>query len=166
MPTKAYEDFAPDPIEFTIRGKTYVVPEVGYLDGLRLQAIERGDESEKDTAAEEQIRLLMGGAFDQMKADNLPPRAINRAFLACLTDYRTGNRELAEQVWESGIDPKAIAAALAAKGSTSTGEASTTQKPASTTGTTSTPQAASAGTAEGSPSRKSADSGTSSSPTS
>lgn len=164
MPLKAFEDFNPEPLRFPIGGKVYEVPEVGYVEGLKLQGIESGEV--QDVKAEDQWRLLMGDAFDQMRADNVPIRALNRAILTCLTDYRTGDRELAEQVWESGIDPKAVAAAMDAKGSTGTGEASTTPTPASTSGTTSKARASSKAKAKRSPSRASASTGPSSPPTS
>ena len=165
MPLKAVEDFNPEPLRFPIGGKVYEVPEIGYEAGIKLQGIESGEV--KDVKAEDQWRLLMGPAFDEMRADNVPIRALNRAVLTCLTDYRTGNRELAEQVWEVGLDPEALAPKGATeKDSTATGEASTTPSPASTSGTTSKAPASSTDKPKGSRSRKSANSGDSSQPTS
>lgn len=134
MSFKAYEEFAAGPLRFPIAGKVYEVPEVSYEVGLVLQKAEAGDAPE--LTADEQWRLLMGSAYDEMCADNVPVKALERAILTCLTDYRLG-REMAEKVWEVGLDPEAFAPAGATEGSTSTAGASSTPTPASTSGTTS-----------------------------
>ena len=134
MAFKAYEDLAVGPMVFPIGGKTYTVPEVGYQTGLAIQRIQAGDD---DLQPEDQYRLLLGDAYEQMVTDNVPAAAFARVILTCLTDYREG-REMAEQVWEAGIDPEALAPQGApGQTSTSTGEESEIPTPASTTGTTS-----------------------------
>ena len=146
MPLKAFEDFAPEPLAFPIRGKTYTAPPVGMAEGIRLQQIVSGkDDSLTDAAPDALWRLVMGSAWDEMLADNVPAEAASRAAFAALTDFQFG-REMAERVWESGLSPEALAAREAASSSQpapdstrskSTGGARKTRKRASTTGTTS-----------------------------
>lgn len=137
MPFKAYEEFSAGPMVFPIGGKTYEVPEVSYEAGIVLQQVQSGEKP--DLTADEQWRLLMGPAYDEMRADNVPAHALSRVIMTCLADYRLG-REIAEQVWEVGLDPEAIAPEGATEAaSTSTAEANETQTLASTTGTTSRP---------------------------
>lgn len=155
MALRAYEEIAPDPLAFPIGGKTYVVAQPGYLTGLKLQQLVAGDldvEAEFGNDAEGLWRLILGPTFEQMRKDNVPGEALARAAFTALTDYKFG-RTAAEKVWETGIDPKALASAMQqmatkppsstapkAKGSTrsrSTASASGTRKPASTSRTTS-----------------------------
>src|SRR5690348_8444065 len=146
MPLKAYEEFAQEPLTFPISGKSYVVPPLGFTDGIRLQRVLAGeDESLNNAPAEDGWRLVLGSAFDEMVADKVPLEAIARAGFTAMTDFQFG-REQAERVWEAGLDPKALAEAVTAarealdKDSTpssSTGAASGTRKRASSTGTSS-----------------------------
>lgn len=145
MPLKAYEEFAEEPLAFPIAGKTYTVPTVSFRDGIKLQRVLSGeDKSLNDAPAEEAWRLVLGAAYDEMVADNVPMEALSRAGLAALSDFQFG-RESAERVWESGLDPKALQAALAAaekpspasKRSRSTASATRTRKRASSPSTTS-----------------------------
>ena len=66
--------------------------------------------------------------------------AIGRAGLATLAYFEVG-REAAEAIWENGVDPKAMAAAILARSEphepSSTEEASETPKRASSSGTSS-----------------------------
>lgn len=145
MPLKAYEEFAQEPLTFPISGKAYVVPPLGFADGIRLQRILAGDDDTLDDApAEEGWRLVLGSAFDEMVADKVPMEALARAGFTAMTDFQFG-REQAERVWEAGLDPKALADAVTAATkavadstpSRSTGAANATRKRASSTGTTS-----------------------------
>lgn len=131
---KAYEEFAAGPLVFPIGGKAYTVPEVSYEAGLTIQRVESGDAP--DVTPDQQWRLLMGSAYDEMIADNVPAKALGRVILTCLTDYRHG-RALAEQVWEVGLDPEALAPMGALEESTSSDEATSTPTPDFGTGTTS-----------------------------
>jgi hypothetical protein len=77
--------------------------------------------------------------YDEMVADNVPALALSRAVLTALSDFRLG-REIAEQVWESGLSPEALAPKGAKAEQTqpsSTGEESETPTRASTSGTSS-----------------------------
>lgn len=114
MSLKAYEDFAPEPLAFPIGGKVYTVPPLGFREGIALQRVLSGDDKELlERPAEDAWRMVLGSAFDAMVADNVPVEALARAGFAALADHQYG-REMAVHVWESGIDPKALEAALEA----------------------------------------------------
>lgn len=150
---KAWEDTDRDRLEFPIGGKTYVIPELPYQAMLTLEKAKAGEKTYLDDAPpEETWRIVMGHVYDDMVTDNVPGEALMRAGLAALAFFEFG-REVAEAVWETGIDPKALSAAIQAQaqgreGSTpspSSGAASSTRKRASSSGTTSrraTPPAA------------------------
>lgn len=138
---KSWEDVAPEPLSFPIGGKTYTVPELGYRAMLTVQKIRAGESTEYDDAKPEDTwRLVMGAAWDEMTADDVPGEAIGRAGLATLAYFEQGI-ETAEAIWESGVDPKALAAAILSRTAptqpSSTGEASATPSPESSTGTSS-----------------------------
>lgn len=111
MPLKAYEEFATEQLAFPIGGKVYTVPRMPFNDGVKLTALLAGTEEATDNEA--LWRLCLGSVFDDMKADQVPAEAFARAGFAALADFRYG-REWAEKVWEFGLDPKALAAAIAA----------------------------------------------------
>jgi hypothetical protein len=147
MPLKAYEEFAQEPLAFPVNGKIYVVAPLGYKEGIKLTRVLSGeDKSLEDAPADDVWRLVMGPTYDEMVADNVPIEALSRAGLATLADFNFG-REMAEKTWESGLDPKALEAALAAakaaetraasKRSPSTASAGKTRKRASSKATTS-----------------------------
>ena len=146
MPLKAYEEFAQEPLTFPIGGKQYVCPPLGFVDGIRLQRILIGqDESLNDAPPEEAWKLILGGAFEEMCADKVPMEAVARAGFTAMTDFQFG-REQAERVWESGLDPKALAEAikgaqkqLASQQSNSTDAETKTPSQESSTGTNSRP---------------------------
>ena len=140
---KSWEDVAPERLAFPIGGKVYTIPELDYRSMLTVQKVKAGEPSELDgMPPEDTWRLIMGEAWDQMIADNLPAEAIGRAGLATLVYYEQG-REAAEAVWEHGLDPKALAVAIEARTEpsrpSSTAEESKTHTPASTSGTSSRP---------------------------
>lgn len=145
MALKAWEEFTPEPLSFPIGGKRYVVKPLGYKAGLRIEEILSSDSLEGVTN-EDLWRLGLGETFNEMVADDVSPKAIARAGMATITDYRHG-REAAELVWEAGLDPEALTAAATAvtqqresASSTGTGEANETQQPASTSGTRTSPK--------------------------
>jgi hypothetical protein len=138
---KSWEDVAPEPLEFPIGGKRYRVPDLDYRAMLTMQKIRAGESTEYDNApAEVTWRLVMGSAWDEMIADNVPAEAIGRAGLATLAYFEQGI-ETAEAIWESGVDPKALAAAILSRSGqsqpSSTAEATETPSPASSSGTSS-----------------------------
>jgi hypothetical protein len=147
MALRAYEEIAPEPLAFPIGGKLYTVPPVGYVQGLRLtEMIQTGPDGDFKESAEDVWRMVLGPAYDEMKADNVPGDALARAAFSALTDFQYG-RDAAEAVWESGLDPKALSEAMTRKAaakkppattrSRSTASGTRTRKPASTRSTTS-----------------------------
>lgn len=154
MPLRAYEEFAPEPLGFPIGGKVYTVQPVGYREGLRItemiQARSTKDEEELNNefpeSTEDLWRMVLGPAYDEMKADNIPSDALARAGFAAISDFQFG-RDVAESVWESGLDPKALAENMTARvqqkdapdstPSRSTASGTPTRKRASTRSTTS-----------------------------
>lgn len=146
MPLKAFEDFGPEPLGFPIGGKVYTAPLIGMREGIRLQeAIEgRAKDDLEDQPPEVLWRLVLGPVWDEMMTDNVPVEAASRAALTALADFQYG-RAVAERVWESGIDPEALAASTAAnrkqrrasQRSNGTDAARKTRSRASTTGTSS-----------------------------
>jgi hypothetical protein len=140
---KSWEDVAPEPLSFPIGGKVYTIPELPYTSMLTLQKIKAGEPTEYDDAKPEDTwRLVMGSAWDEMTADNVPGEAIGRAGLATLAYFEQGP-DVAEAIWEHGIDPKALAEQILAKSGllapSSTAAATETPSPASTSGTSSRP---------------------------
>lgn len=147
MALKAYEEIAPEPLAFPIGGKLYTVPPVGFQTGLRLtEMIQAGPQVQSKETAEDLWRMILGPAYEEMKADNVPGDALARAGFAALTDFQFG-RDAAEAVWESGADPKALTEIMLKRAAEKTPPASTrsrstasgtrTRKPASTRSTTS-----------------------------
>lgn len=142
---KAWDEIEKDRLEFPIAGKTYVIPELPYQSMLTLERAKAGESTYLDDAPPEDTwRIVMGDVYDEMKADNVPGEALARAALATLAFFEFG-REIAEAVWETGVDPKALSSAISAqetaregsKRSPSTAGASATPRRASSSGTTS-----------------------------
>jgi hypothetical protein len=144
MALKAYEEFAEEPLAFPIGGKVYAVPPVSYLTGIRLTRLFTGEDHSLDgKPAEEGWKLILGAAWDEMAADDVPMDAMSRAGLAAIANFQFG-REAAERVWEANISPEALAAAVAANRkerrakptrSSSTAAGAKTRARASTSGT-------------------------------
>jgi hypothetical protein len=132
-----------EPLELPIRGKRYTIPPMSFESGLRLAPLLEGKPVE-GLDDDELEALLLGSAAAEMRADNVPADAFNRAYLTALAEYKFG-RDAAEIMWATGGDPKAIEAQAkaranraqrrASKRSPSTAEATTTKRPASTSTT-------------------------------
>lgn len=143
MALKAYEEFAEEPLVFPIGGKTYTAPDVSYQQGIRLTRIFAGEDHSLDgKPVEEGWKLVLGVAWDEMAADDVPMDAMSRAGLAAIANFQFG-RAAAELVWESNVSPEALAAATAANRKErratqrSTGTARKTRSRASSSGTSS-----------------------------
>lgn len=95
-----------DPLELPIDGKTYRIPPVSFDAGVKINGIVDGT---KSLGEEEFFRLVLGDVFDQMRADKVPSTAITRAGQVALADFKYG-REMAEVMWATGGDPKAVEA--------------------------------------------------------
>jgi len=137
-----------EPLEFPINGKTYTVPELDWYDGQKLATLYLGGAA--DTSSAELFSLAMGPVWDEMLADRAPGQATFRAGMASVTfqiavlNDQKDALEAATAVWESGISPEAVAAAVTAasqpKASTpspSTAGAAATRSRASSKTTTS-----------------------------
>ncbi|HEY2642314.1 MAG TPA: hypothetical protein VGI56_01055, partial [Galbitalea sp.] len=104
---KDYKEFDHDLLKLPINGKVYTIPQLGAADAARIQLEQDDPDSLKLTAAELRACVL-GSAYDEMLADNVPAPAIGRALLTAMADGLRG-RQFAELMWETGADPKAIA---------------------------------------------------------
>lgn len=141
MPFKDYQELA-EPLALPINGKTYVIPAVGLADGIKLtEALD--PESKTPLPDDEFNRILLGTAYDEMLADNVPGPAVVRASLTALGDFQRG-RATAEIMWETGGDPKALTAWVKATTNRASrrkaAQAGTTKPPASTSSTKKPPQ--------------------------
>jgi hypothetical protein len=108
MALKAYEEFAVEPLAFPIGKKVYTAPEIGITEGIQLEQILSGKVNVDDKPQAFMWELVLGTAWTEMQADNVPAEAAARAGLAAVQDFQFG-REAAEAAWEAGIDPKALA---------------------------------------------------------
>lgn len=119
MPLQAYEDLVADPLVFPIGGKLYTPAPLGIQAGLRLAGVIKGDDdSLKDAPMTDLWKLVMGGLWDEMVADNVPAEAVARVGMTVLADHQYG-RATAVAMWETGADPEALAARAAANQVTS-----------------------------------------------
>jgi hypothetical protein len=96
-----------EPLVLPIHGKSYTIPPIGIKDGLAFDAILKADD-ESSMSDEEFRRVFLGAALDEMRADNVPGPAVTRAAMTALADYQRG-RDVAEVMWETGGDPRALA---------------------------------------------------------
>lgn len=134
MPFKDYNEIV-EPLELPINGKVYRIPPLGLADGIYLT--EHLDPKSKSEPMTDEAfrRLLLGDAYEQMLADNVPAGSVRRAALTALADHQS-SRAAAEIMWETGGDPKAVQEwAAEATTPTSTAEEPTTPPQASTSGT-------------------------------
>jgi hypothetical protein len=139
-------------LEFPIGEHTYSVPPAGIADGLAI-ARTLTDSAKSKLQVVDLFKLAVGDVWQQMEADRVPYTEAWRVGMACLarekvllTESGPDRWDLADDaaraVWESGIDPEALAAWVAAnsgtaptKPSTRTAAASTTRSRASGSGT-------------------------------
>lgn len=146
------------PLTFPIGDKEYVVPPVGWDCGVALvryldmPADQLGKVKMK---SEDLFKLAMSeGVWEQMRADGVATHLQFRAGLAALAHFQSLAKGATDEtallaagaVWESGVDPEALAARMAASlqpraaSTTSPGTAgagSSTRRRANTSGTTS-----------------------------
>ncbi len=145
------------PLELAVADKTYTVEPIEYAGGLALLEVLSGKSKEikKNSPNEVLFRLVMGGTWDEMLEDRVPFNVMFRAgmsavqYQVALVSDLTNEQavEAGERMWESGIDPEALAATMAAqtrkpaasKRSRSTASVNATRSPASTKPTTSLP---------------------------
>lgn len=143
------------PLVLSYGDTNYQVEPISYDDGLTLIAVMRGESTDIPNNAknEDLFKLVMGGTWDTMRSARLPFPVMFRAGMAA-TQYQMAliNDQPSEDavkagaaMWESGISPEALAAAMAAvqktskasKRSQSTASGIGTRRPGSTTSMTS-----------------------------
>jgi hypothetical protein len=168
MAFRNWNDLAKNELVLPIGGHEYTIPPLGYLDQLKIKesqdkiramrvAWEAANAAGKNPPPldfsdviipdEQFLKMLLGGALEQMRGNNAPAAAIVHAASVAHVAALDG-RAAAEAMWEA-FDPEALAAQMAAqqrttasssKGSTrsrSTASANRTRSRASTTGTNS-----------------------------
>lgn len=120
------------PITVEDRELTYRIPPVGVEAGLELADILTASPAKRARDKHtnpELFKLAMGDVWDQMIADQVPIELAWRAGLAALAHFQvlltlTGPgaldaaEKVAEGVWESGLNPEALAAFMAAQSPT------------------------------------------------
>lgn len=141
MAFKNFNDLV-EPLVLPIGDREYTIPPVTIGNGVRYRLFLEGKEEISD---DEAFRLFLGPALDQMTADDVPETARLRAFFTAQADFLRG-RKVAEMIWETGGDPKAVDRWLGTTPETSTppqpvtpspepDAATTTKRPASTSTT-------------------------------
>lgn len=113
MSFKDYQDVV-DPLILPILGKKYTIPPIGWAEGVQLsrfqEAVAAGENPEP-VSNEKFLTMVLGDAYDRMTEDNVPQGAVMRAAMTALADFERG-REVAEIMWETGGDPKAVEATV------------------------------------------------------
>lgn len=110
MPFKDLDDFEQNLLVLPLHGKEYTIPSVRYDDGIRLSLMfEKQEAGEKfeEIPPDEFNRLMLGTAYDELRADNISWADMRRVVLTVTADFRRG-RAVAEVIWETEGDPKAI----------------------------------------------------------
>lgn len=146
MAFKAWSSFREerDPIKVAAveDGPEYVLPElsadIASQYELLMENLKADVPMAKWKRREERDNVLGKELHARMVADRVPDAFIERCVGVVTLDYQYG-REIAEQFYERGLDPKELATLIAARmrALTSTGEVEETPKPASTSGTSS-----------------------------
>ena len=95
-----------DPLVLPVGDKEYTIPPLSFEAGVTVDGL-AADPSKK-MVDEAFYRLLLSDAvFDQMIADGVSAKAIDRVARTALTDHKF-NREAAIIMWETNADPKAV----------------------------------------------------------
>jgi hypothetical protein len=144
MPFKDFSELV-EPLVLPINGKQYTIPPVSMVDGIRFNtaADPNAAEGTEVILDPEFFEMFLGDTYRQMLADGVPGIAITRAAMTALADFQRG-RTVAEVMWETGADPKALSEYLTAnlpnraarrQGSKGSGVAKSTRTRASSSGT-------------------------------
>lgn len=135
-----------DPLVLPIGGIDYTIPPVGAADGIRFNiSVDPTTNTAPGISDDEFLRMFLGTAYEEMLANNVPSQAMMRAAMTGLAEFQRG-RSVAEVIWETGADPKALAdyvmrslpnrkARRKAKKSKGTAAATSTPTPGSGSGT-------------------------------
>jgi len=132
-----------EPLELPLNGKVYRIPEVSREDGIRFRMAVDEAEGFEPLTDEETFRIFLGSAYDEMIADKVSQAFIQRCLDTAMADHLSG-RLVAEIMWTTGGDPKAVkqyvtdnAPNRAARRATNTAAATTTKSPKRGNGTSS-----------------------------
>jgi hypothetical protein len=128
----AFKDYneVREPLVLPINGKQYTIPPLGFQDGADLLAREK-EKTGGDLDDDVFFATILGPVLAEMRADNVPGEAVTRAALTAFADHQRG-RAVAEVMWETGGDPKALDRMVAqAKAEVSPTVASSTPRRAS-----------------------------------
>lgn len=105
------------PLVLPINGKQYRIPPVDVETGALIRLGADDDPAVSVPAIEllntDFYRRMLGGVYDEMNTDRVPLAAVDRAAVTALTDHQHG-RVAAVAMWETGADPEALAAVMAA----------------------------------------------------
>jgi hypothetical protein len=126
-----------DRLVLPINGKEYTIPEITVEGRIRWEQAQaeppEGETGPPPLTDPEFERIFMGDVLEQMRADNVPARAVDRALSTAVT-YALAGKDSAQIFWETGGHPKALEKYVrehlpnrASRRSTSTGAASTTR---------------------------------------
>lgn len=103
---KDFEELV-EPLVLPIGGTLYRIPPVNAEDGIRFRLARDSDSETPQLTDAEFFEIFLGDAYEQMLADNIPDTAITRAAQTAHADFERG-RSVAEVMWETGADPKAL----------------------------------------------------------
>lgn len=130
-----------EPLELPYEGKSYRIPPVAADDGIRFALAADGKEGFEPISDDETFTMFLGEAHAEMLADRVPQAFIQRCLDTAMADHLAG-RLVAQIMWETGGDPKAVkkyvtqnAPNRATRRSQSTGAATSTKRAASSSGT-------------------------------
>jgi hypothetical protein len=135
----AFQEFndVVDHLILPINGKEYTIPEITVEGRIRWEQAQaetpEGEEPLPPLTDDEFEHIFMGNVIDEMRADNVPARALDRALSTAVT-YALAGKDSAQIFWETGGHPKAIEKYVrehlpnrASRRSQSTGAASSTR---------------------------------------
>lgn len=134
-----YADFeaATNQLVIPIYGKDYRIPDVGIRTAtllIGISAKKAEPPAEWSDGSDTYYRDLLGSAYDEMFADNVPSPVMPRVALTVWTDVVHG-RAAAYGQWELSNNPEAWAAQMAAQEQESPAPRKSATKRAATTGT-------------------------------
>lgn len=110
-----WNEFAGPPLTLPINGKLYKIPPVGIKTALiLLHAVDNQPEAIRVlTQGDAFYRAVLGSAYDELQADDVDEKAVDRAALTALVDFKHG-RMAALVCWRTGSDPEALGRFVAA----------------------------------------------------
>lgn len=106
------------PLILPINGKQYTIPELGHLDAIKLreEMVSIAIGNDPSMSNEEFLAMTLGPALEQMRADKVSEKAIVHA-ASVAHMFSIAGRQAAEELWDKGPNPEALAAAMRAAAS-------------------------------------------------